>query len=228
MGVFIALLIMVSWLSHLIYILLFQEISVSNIMCWVHLIIQTWLFTGLFITAHDSMHGTISRNKGVNYFLGFLATLMYAGMWYPALLKKHKLHHIYSATSGDPDYYTGTQNFFAWWFAFMKQYLTIWQLLIMAALFNIGLLFFTELQLIVLWVLPAILSTFQLFYFGTYIPHRLPHNADMLPHNSRTQKRNHLWAMISCYFFGYHFEHHASPATPWWKLYRIKDAGLKK
>ncbi|MCE1155531.1 MAG: fatty acid desaturase [Bacteroidales bacterium] len=105
----------------------------------------------------------------------------------------------------------------------MKAYLTVGQLVFMALLFNLGLICFDEIQLLVLWVLPAIASTFQLFYFGTYQPHRMPHTNDMLPHNSRTLPRNHLWAFVSCYFFGYHYEHHASPATPWWKLWSYAD-----
>jgi beta-carotene ketolase (CrtW type) len=28
---------------------------------------------------------------------------------------------------------------------------------------------------------------------------------------------------LSCYFFGYHFEHHDSPGTPWWRLWRVKE-----
>jgi beta-carotene ketolase (CrtW type) len=184
--------------------------------------VQTWLFTGLFITGHDSMHGTICRNRALNNFLGFLATTLYSGLWYPTLKKKHYLHHIHVGTGKDPDYHTGNQNFFIWWFSFMKQYLTIWQLLIMAAIFNAGLLFFNELQLIVLWIVPSVLSTFQLFFFGTYLPHHLPHTIEMEPHKARSQRRNHVWAMLSCYFFGYHFEHHESPQTPWWMLYRLK------
>ncbi|RZL43682.1 MAG: fatty acid desaturase, partial [Pedobacter sp.] len=27
---------------------------------------------------------------------------------------------------------------------------------------------------------------------------------------------------ITCYFFGYHLEHHQKPATPWWQLYKSK------
>ena len=49
----------------------------------------------------------------------------------------------------------------------------------MAGLFNLGLLFFSEIQLIVLWIIPSILATFQLFYFGTYLPDRLPHITEM-------------------------------------------------
>lgn len=226
MGIIIAISIMLVWGMHLVYILINQPIDLKDVWFWCHLIMQSWLFTGLFITAHDSMHGTISRHKRVNNFLGFFATLLFAGMWYPMLLKKHKLHHIHSGTVLDPDYKVGNQNFFAWWFSFMKQYVTLWQILIMAVLFNIGLIFFTETQLIVLWIIPSILATFQLFYFGTYLPHHLPHTPEMEPHKARSQKRNHLWAMLSCYFFGYHYEHHASPQTPWWKLYQIKAKRL--
>lgn len=222
MGVFIAILIILSWAAHLLYMLLFQAVNPAEISFWLHLLLQSWLFTGLFITAHDSMHGTVSHNRTLNYFSGFLSTMLYAGMWYPMLIKKHRAHHAWPGTKKDPDYHVGNQNFFVWWFSFMKAYLTIWQIIIMAVLFNVGLIFFTELQLIVLWIIPAFLSTFQLFYFGTYLPHRLPHTEEMLPHNARTQKRNHLWAFVSCYFFGYHSEHHDSPRTPWWQLYKTK------
>ena len=223
MGVLIALLVIISWASHLAYMLLLQPVNLLDVWFWVHMLIQTWLFTGLFITAHDSMHGTISANRKLNNVIGFSATLLFAGMWYPMLIKKHKMHHINPGTALDPDYYTGKQNFFAWWFSFMKAYVTIWQILIMAGLFNLGLLYFSEIQLIVLWIIPSILATFQLFYFGTYLPHRLPHTTEMGIYKSRTLKKNHLWAMLSCYFFGYHYEHHASPQTPWWKLYQTKN-----
>ena len=222
MGTFIAILVILSWAAHLLYILLFQAVDLTEISFWLHLLLQSWLFTGLFITAHDSMHGTVSHNRTLNYFSGFLSTMLYAGMWYPMLIKKHRAHHAWPGTKKDPDYHVGNQNFFVWWFSFMKAYLTIWQIIIMAVLFNVGLIFFTELQLIVLWIIPAFLSTFQLFYFGTYLPHRLPHTEEMLPHNARTQRRNHLWAFVSCYFFGYHSEHHDSPRTPWWQLYKTK------
>ena len=227
MGVFIAFLIVLSWAAHLFYVLNFQTIDISQLSFWLHIILQSWFFTGLFITAHDAMHGTVARNKTMNTIIGFAATMLYAGMWYPVLLRKHRLHHAWPGSEMDPDYHVGNQNFFAWWFSFMKAYLTIWQIIIMAVLFNVGLIFFSEAQLIIFWVIPAFVSTFQLFYFGTYLPHRLPHTAEMQPHNARTQNRNHLWAFVSCYFFGYHSEHHASPFTPWWKLYSIKNSNFQ-
>jgi len=151
-----------------------------------------------------------------------VASFLYAGLWYPKLLQKHKLHHLYPATDRDPDYTTGNQNFFVWWYRFMRQYITIWQFLIMAILFNIGMLWFDEKRLIFLWVIPSIASTFQLFYFGTFVPHRLPHSEEMGRDMSRSQHKNHFVALITCFFFGYHFEHHAFPRTPWWQLYRVK------
>ena len=223
MGLLIAMMGLLAWGGHLFYILMYIELSWLNPWLYVHILLQTWLFTGLFITGHDAMHGSITPVKWLNNGIGFFVTLMYAGMWYPTLVRQHRRHHRHPATAEDPDYCTTSQHFLVWWFTFMKAYLTIGQIVFMAVLFNIGLLFFSELQLLLLWVLPAIASTFQLFYFGTYLPHRQPHTDDMQPHNSRTQSKNHSWAMLSCYFFGYHSEHHESPRTPWWKLYQLKE-----
>ena len=223
MGILYAIVILLSWGIHLIYILIYQRIDPTDLWFWFHILLQTWLFTGLFITAHDAMHGTIAKKKFINNTLGALSSILYAGLWYPKLKTKHYLHHLDPGTAQDPDYTTGNQNFFVWWFQFMRQYITIWQILIMAGLFNIGLIWFNEIQLIVLWIVPSVISTFQLFYFGTYVPHRLPHTDSMNPHKARSQRRNHLISLLTCYFFGYHYEHHASPRTPWWRLYRIKQ-----
>lgn len=222
MGLLIAFVVVLLWAGSLAAGLLLIGPSLNVFALLVYLPVQTWLFTGLFITAHDAMHGTVSSSPAVNRFVGYLTTFLYAAMWYPKLLAKHKLHHRFPGTPDDPDYNSGGQNFFRWWFGFMLQYITVWQVLVMALLFNLGLIWFTEIQLIVLWVVPAIASTFQLFYFGTYQPHRLPHHEQMMPHRARSQKKLHGWALVSCYFFGYHFEHHASPRTPWWQLYKIR------
>jgi beta-carotene/zeaxanthin 4-ketolase len=34
---------------------------------------------------------------------------------------------------------------------------------------------------------------------------------------------NHYVAFFTCYFFGYHHEHHAFPYLPWWKLAEAKE-----
>ena len=222
MGLLIALAIILFWLGHLGWSLAFAEVSLSSPMMYIHIAVQTYLYTGLFITAHDAMHGLVSPKRTINNGVGHLATRLFAALSYSRLLEKHKLHNRFPGEAGDPDYCTTSQNFWRWWFSFMKKYISWWQFVILAVVFNILQLWVDQWNLILFWILPSILATFQLFYFGTYQPHRLPHTEAMLPHNSRTQKRRHWWAMLSCYFFGYHFEHHESPLTPWWKLYQMK------
>lgn len=225
MGILIAALIIFLWGSHLAYILLNVEVSFSSVSTYIHIIIQGYLYTGLFITAHDAMHGTVApKNKAINNLIGYLASFLFAGMSYKRLLENHKLHHKYPGTEKDPDFNVKSQNFFIWWGSFLLRYTTIPQLIVMAVVFNVFKLAFgiNESNIILFWVVPAFLGTFQLFFFGTFLPHRLPHNELMEPHKSRSLKKNHFIAMISCYFFGYHFEHHHSPGTPWWQLYKSK------
>jgi len=223
MGLLIAFIVILLWLVHLIWSLVFVEVSVNSIPLYLHIAIQTYLYTGLFITAHDAMHGLVSSNRALNTLIGKLATWLFAALSYSRLLEKHKLHHRYPGEANDPDFCTTSQNFWRWWFSFMKNYVSWWQIISLAVLFNILKIWVDQLNLILFWVLPSILATFQLFYFGTYRPHHLPHTLAMMPHRSRTQKSQHFWAMLSCYFFGYHFEHHESPGTPWWKLYQLKN-----
>lgn len=222
MGLLIALTVILLWAFHLLYLLILVDLSAASPMILVHMAIQTYLYTGLFITAHDAMHGLVSPNKVVNKSIGRLATQLFAALSFSRLLEKHQLHHRFPGEAADPDYSVNSQNFWLWWFSFMKNYISWWQIIIMALVFNILHIWVDQLNLILFWILPSILATFQLFYFGTYRPHRLPHTETMLPHNSRSQKGPHVWAMLSCYFFGYHYEHHEWPHIPWWKLYQTK------
>ncbi|MBW6534005.1 MAG: fatty acid desaturase [Mariniphaga sp.] len=222
MGIFMAIIVIVLWLGHLLYALFYVEPDFLSPVFYLHVLIQAYLYTGLFITGHDAMHGTVAKNRKLNNFFGHMATTLFAFLSFKVLTKKHYQHHLYPGTEKDPDFSPRSNNFFVWWFIFMKTYTTWWQILLMAVMFNVLLLWFSELQLISFWVFPAILATFQLFFFGTYLPHKRPVSEQMKPHNSRTLPKNHFIAMLSCYFFGYHWEHHESPTTPWWKLYQMK------
>ncbi len=222
-GVLIATTVIVAWATHLLAILIYVPVNFTSPLTWFHILFQAYLFTGLFITAHDAMHATVSRNRTVNRVIGTLACFLFAGLSYKRLIKNHVDHHRFPGSEADPDYSVKSQNFFVWLFLFMVRYTTILQLIIMAITFNVLILAFPEKSVITFWVVPSLLGTIQLFYFGTYLPHRKPHTEEMKPHNSRSMKMNHLLAMVSCYFFGYHTEHHESPGTPWWQLYRIKE-----
>ncbi len=219
-GLYWALAILVAWSAHLAYTLLHPFEWTSP---WTYLLIltQTHLYTGLFITSHDAIHGVVlPQYPKINHAIGQLCATLFAFNRYSVLRKKHHMHHDHVNTAQDPDVHQG--NFFRWWFKFILQYVSWQQILAMAITYNILKRWIPMENLILYWEVPAVLSTLQLFYFGTYLPHRGEH----APENktqSRSQTRNHVWAFISCYFFGYHYEHHAHPYLPWWKLAQAKD-----
>jgi beta-carotene ketolase (CrtW type) len=221
-GVLIALLIIGAWFLSL-YNLLRVEVSFWNPWVYLGILVQMHLYTGLFITAHDAMHGLVSENKRTNHAIGWLSALLFSYNFYWKLFPKHHEHHRFVATEKDPDYHP-SQNFFIWYWSFITTYVTIWQVLLMAVTFNVLKLFIPQVNLIVFWMVPAILATLQLFYFGTYLPHKGSHSNK---HHSSSQAKNHLWAFVSCYFFGYHYEHHDSPGTPWWRLWQVKESNAK-
>ena len=214
LGVGVGLLIMGLWTALLAFNLT-TPISWASPLTWALFLLQTHLYTGLFITSHDAMHGLVGPNRTINRMVGTACSWLFAFNWFPRLLAAHKLHHRHAGTENDPDYHKG--SFWPWYWSFLTQYLSLWQFLAMAITFNIAKLVIPAENLILFWMAPAILSTFQLFYFGTYQPHKGEFE-DEDPHKARSQAPNHLYAFITCYFFGYHHEHHAQPWQPWYKL----------
>lgn len=217
-GLLIGWSIIIVWILSL-YLLLTWDFQWTNPLVYAMILVQMHLYTGLFITAHDAMHGVVSRHSPLNKFTGTFAALLFSYNFYGRLFPKHHEHHRHVATDLDPDFHS-SGKFFPWYFSFLKQYISLWQILLMAITFNLLKLIFPTENLVIYWMLPAVLSTFQLFYFGTFLPHR---GEISNKHHSRTQAKNHVWAFISCYFFGYHYEHHESPGTPWWRLWRAKE-----
>jgi beta-carotene ketolase (CrtW type) len=215
-GILIAFFIILLWGINLFFALESDLTQFS----WHHLLFflaQTHLYTGLFITAHDGMHGTICRNQSLNLFIGFLSAGLFAFNNFFLLKKKHRLHHQFPASEQDPDFARG--GFWFWLFSFVKQYISIWQIVLMGISFNLAALIFPKENLLLFWAAPSLLAVLQLFYFGTYLPHKdAPDNV----HKARSLSKNHIFAFFSCYFFAYHYEHHDSPRTPWWKLYELK------
>lgn len=220
LGVLIALLVIGAWLTMLLF-LLNSTYGWSDALSYGFILLQMHLFTGLFITAHDAMHGTVSSHAGLNKWIGYVSVFLYAGFYYPQVRRKHHMHHNHVHTAADPDYHAA--GFWPWYFSFMKNYISWHQLLIMALAYNLLQLVFPQEKLWLFWVIPNLLSTLQLFYFGTYLPHRgLPKNK----HRANTLSKNHFLAFISCYFFGYHYEHHDKPQVPWWQLYKHKQSAI--
>ncbi len=217
-GVIIAFTIILLWMLSLIFLLHFP-INYNNPVIYFGIIWQTHLYTGLFITAHDAMHGVVASNRKLNHTIGWLAAMLFSYNFYWRLFPNHHKHHQHVATEEDPDYHA-SNRFLPWYFSFILNYVNIWQILLMAVTYNLLKLIFPVSNLVLFWMLPAVLSTLQLFYFGTYLPHRGSHDNK---HHSGTLPSNHIWAFLSCYFFGYHYEHHEAPNTPWWRLWKTKN-----
>jgi len=219
-GLLVAITVIFVWAVSLVLILNYVK-DLSNPLNIFWVLWLTHLYTGLFITAHDTFHGTVSNNKGVNKVIGIICITLYAAFDYEKIKVEHRKHHQSVATENDPDYHEG--GFLRWYWGFLMHYVSIVQIVLLAICFNL-INYFTGIpksNLVIFWIFPPILSTLQLFYFGTYLPHNHPETIDNI-HKTRSQKKNHLWGFISCYFFGYHLEHHKKPFLPWWKLWAEK------
>lgn len=228
-GVAIALLVISLWAINLNFLL--TSINVADTpLSWQILAVlsQTFLYTGLFITAHDAMHGAVfAKHPQINYLIGSLSLLLYGFFSYNQLLTKHLQHHHSPATDADPDFHDGShKNLIAWYIHFMQGYWS-WRRLGYLILAYHSMHIFLHIayaNLVSFWVIPAILSSLQLFYFGIFIPHREPiggyQTLSSRTSSSRTQSvyRPLFWSFLTCYHFGYHQEHHMYPNAPWWKL----------
>lgn len=218
-GPVMAALVLLAWAGCLAALLQTDLVQAPVFLLVAGVLVQAHLYSGVFITAHDAMHGLVHPRKWVNTVVGWVCALLFAFNWYPRLYRNHHRHHDFVATDKDPDVHPG--GFWHWYVQFLRHYLSVGQFLAMAITYNLLQLWVPWQNLVLFWMLPAILSTLQIFYFGTYAPHR-PGPATENPERSRSLPRNHLWAFFSCYFFGYHREHHAQPWLPWWALWRAK------
>lgn len=219
-GVFISLVIMGTWLWHLTTILLGDVSATCPLSLCAAILLQTFLNTGLFVTAHDAIHGLVfPANRTINAFVGRLCAMAYAALSYRILTTNHWLHHCNPLSVSDPDFYgKKKKTFLGWYLLFMGAYCRWAQLICLISALLVMIFWFqvSLANLLLLWALPLLLSSLQLFYFGTYRPHgaiddpsRFCAKSDDLPW---------LLSLLTCYHFGYHQEHHDNPNTPWWAL----------
>lgn len=193
--------------------------------------IEAWASTGLFIVAHDAMHGSFAPGRPrLNAAAGRTALALYACLDFDQLRAAHFDHHRNAGLQGDPDFHPANPRaFLPWLFRFFGGYYTHTQLAwitLIAILYQLA--GAPLLNIIVFWAIPALTALLQLFYFGTYLPHR--HAEDSFPdrHRARSNGMGRAAAVLSCFNFGaYHHEHHLYPDTPWWALPRRRAASLQ-
>ena len=195
--------------------------------------LQAWLSTGLFITAHDCMHGSFApAQPRLNRFVGRAVLMMYAGLDYDRLLPAHHGHHRHVGTGEDPDFNAADPRHpVRWLVKFFGTYYThaqIARITVVACLYLA--LGASLVAIVVFWAIPALVALVQLFYFGTYLPHRHVGEgggAGMFVdhHNSRGTGHGRVASLLTCFNFGgYHHEHHLHPNVPWWRLPATRTA----
>lgn len=244
-GLLVASTIMVLWLSSLTFLLATDMTQLKPLWLLPAILGRTFIQTGLFIVAHDAIHGAVLpgvgeasplENRRLNHWIGQLALTLYALLSYQKLSLNHWQHHRQPGQAGDPDFHDGIhRNLFLWYLKFMQGYLDSRQRVVL--FFGMGTLVLTLYlgfhvsiaNLCLFWVLPIGLSSMQLFLFGTYLPHRSrsvgsaePDNAEN-SHHATSSNYPLLWSFLTCYHFGYHWEHHEYPSLPWYRLPSVRQ-----
>ncbi|CAL80117.1 Beta-carotene ketolase (Beta-carotene oxygenase) [Bradyrhizobium sp. ORS 278] len=232
-GLTLAAVIIAAWLVLHVGLMFFWPLTLHSLLPALPLVVlQTWLYVGLFIIAHDCMHGSLVPFKPqVNRRIGQLCLFLYAGFSFDALNVEHHKHHRHPGTAEDPDFDEVPPHGFWHWFAsFFLHYFGWKQVAIIAAVSLVyQLVFAVPLQNILLfWALPGLLSALQLFTFGTYLPHKPATQPFADRHNARTSEFPAWLSLLTCFHFGFHHEHHLHPDAPWWRLPEIKRRALER
>lgn len=188
-------------------------------------LLRTLLQTGLFIVGHDAMHGVLlPRSPRWNHRLGACALGLYAGLTYGGCRRNHRRHHRHTASPADPDFHPDpSAGPGRWYLRFMAGYLTPGQMLrLLAGWGALVLLSWPAnqgcwLNLLLFCTLPLLLSSLQLFLFGTYLPHRRQRSASATGGPASLDWPAWL-SLLACFHFGYHREHHDRPDLAWFEL----------
>jgi beta-carotene ketolase (CrtW type) len=226
-GLLFALLIIIAWATLHVGLVFFWPLTLANVILSLPLILlQTWLYVGLFIIAHDCMHGSLAPFRpALNRHIGQLCLFLYAGFDFDRLNIEHHKHHRHAGTADDPDFDERPPHDFWRWFAtFFAHYFGLRQVVIIAtvSLMDIVLFGASPANLLVFWAVPGLLSALQLFTFGTYLPHRPGREPFFDRHNARSNPFPVWLSLLTCFHFGLHHEHHLYPGLPWWRLPQIK------
>jgi beta-carotene ketolase (CrtW type) len=244
-GIFLAAVILAGWFVSLLLLLSVEPASLSIHGIIIAVLIRTFFHTGLFVIGHDAMHQSLLPNhRRINHWIGAIAVGLYASISYSKCRANHQQHHRYPGQMHDPDFHDGTHTHpICWYLKFIQEYVVVSSIL--GLLSGWGLLLWGMSRVVpIVWssvilfvLLPFVLSSVQLFVFGTYLPHRndqRPQPPEVLgpgdrpvcalSHSSPSFWRQWLWSFFTCYHFGhYHPVHHRFPRIPWYRLPSYKE-----
>ncbi|GAC1547546.1 MAG: hypothetical protein NVS2B9_14600 [Myxococcales bacterium] len=187
-----------------------------------------WLtvsFTGLFILAHESIHGLLVPGRPrLGAALGRVFAFAYAFMDYGRLRAAHRAHHAAPGTALDPDAHA-SGRFFPHLAAFLWRYLTVPQLaLLVLAGDRLGSHGHTRAMLLA-YVGPIACSTLIVFSLGIYLVHH-PRLVELgladARHRAVAVDPGPVLSLFAILFFNYHWLHHEHPHLTWVSLGRLR------
>lgn len=225
LGLLLALGIVIGWLLTLGSLLVTPPGQLPWVVVVAAVLLRTLLQTGLFIVAHDCMHGVLlPAAPRWNHRLGALLLGLYAALPYAGCRHNHQRHHRHTASALDPDFHDDPRGGpLAWYRHFMASYLSLSQMACLLSGWALLAVLATAVtpgcwpNLLLYAVLPLLLSSLQLFVVGTYWPHRRQRGPLGDRHASSLELP--VWlSLLACYHFGYHRAHHDWPQLPWFAL----------
>lgn len=232
-GPLAALVIILLWVSSLVFTLSTSLSQWGALWVVPAILGRTFIQTGLFIIVHDAIHGSVfPKSRRLNNWVGSLAITLYGFLPYQKLCLNHWKHHRSPGQPDDPDFHDGVhQSFFGWYFKFMtKEYVDtelrqklFWYMTIAFFTLRFG-LHVSGLNVFLFWLVPLVLSSLQLFFFGTYLPHRSSDIDSQDRHHAVSSHYPLLLSFFTCYHFGYHWEHHEYPDIAWYNLPQVHQA----
>jgi beta-carotene ketolase (CrtW type) len=188
------------------------------------LAISPWLvccFTGLFILAHEAIHGTLlPGHPRLGHALGWLFAFAYAFMDYGRLRARHAEHHRAPGRETDPDAHP-SGRFLPHFAVFLFRYLRLSQLALLVFAGNaVGQAGHTRAMLCA-YVGPAVVSTLIVFTVGIFLVHHPKLRAAGVAderHRSVGVDLGGAGSLLAILFFNTHWLHHEHPHLTWLQL----------
>ena len=178
-------------------------------------------FTGLFILAHEAIHGTLVPGfPRLGHALGRLFATVYALVDYDLLRARHHEHHAHVGTDADPDF-DGDGRLLLHGARFMRRYLRWYSVPLLALAGNaLGQRGYSA-AMIGAYVAPVLLSTLIVFTVGIHLVHH-PKLVEKYARND-TQRSvcidfGRVGSALLILNFNTHWLHHARPRLSWWEL----------
>jgi len=232
-GLSLAFLIVGGWLALHVWGVFFQRLSWPAIALAPLLILtQSWLGAGMFIVAHDAMHGSLAPGRPrLNAAVGQFCVGAYAAFSFRKMNVCHHQHHRAPGTAEDPDFHAERpEAFLPWFYGFFIRYFGWREFGIVTAVLVAYLALGASVaNLVLFWALPAVLSALQLFVFGTWLPHRHTAGEGFADHHhARTLPMPWIASLLTCFHFGMHHEHHLTPSAPWWRLPEVRRTSVAR